>query len=70
MTLHELKRNLAALTLGELEALGIDMSDEDTSDVKVMTSSDDHNEKHGEVVWVTSINNEKDQVVIIANGML
>ena len=70
MTLKELKERLAALVVGELESLGLSTECGELEDVRVMTSSNTHNKKHGEVVWIASVNSEEDKVIIIANGML
>lgn len=71
MELNELKHAIGALTIHDLEELGLDLDDENWDDeIKVMFSSDDNNERHNEATTVAAVNSDDLQLIIISNGML
>ena len=70
MKLDDLKQSLGALTLQDLEALGVVEKDTWNDDVLMLTTSEENDEIHNESTWVAAVNTEDTQLMIITNGMI
>lgn len=70
MKLDELKHSLGALTINDLEELGVIEEDTWNDEVLMLTTSEANDEAHNESTWVAAVNTEDTQLMIITNGML
>jgi len=71
MDLNELRASLGVLTLSDLETAGIITKGESAMDgVIIRTTSKKHDRLHNETMFLTSVNRDDVNFIILVNGML
>lgn len=71
MDLNELRASLGVLTLSDLETAGIIVKGDPSMDgVIIRTTSKKHDKLHNETMFLTSVNRDDINFIILVNGML